>query len=67
MKNKDKKVELEEKLKKYESRLAKKKLGWGEATRTGSGHSYTDQLRDDCNALELVINSIKKELELLEK
>ena len=57
--------ELEEKLEKYEKNLTKKNLGWGQVGRTGSGHSFSDQLRDDTNALELIINSINKEIESL--
>lgn len=67
-KSKDVKIkELEKKLKNYEKKLAKKRLGWGEASRTGSGHSFTDQLRDDTNALELIINSIQEEIKILQK
>lgn len=57
--------ELQEKLKKYEDKLANKKLGYGEVVRTRFGDSYDDQLRDDTNALELIINSIKDELKSL--
>lgn len=59
--------ELTQKLKKYEKKLAEKKLGYGQVGRTGSGHSYSDQLRDDVNAIELLINSIKTEIESLKK
>ena len=58
---------LEEKLKKYEEQLTEKGLGYGEVGRTGSGDSYSDQLRDDTNALELIINSIKEEIKVLKK
>ena len=58
----DKVKELEEKLKKYEARLAEKRKGYGEVARTRFGDSYEDQLRDDTNALEAIINSIKEEL-----
>ncbi|OGM15512.1 hypothetical protein A2985_02280 [Candidatus Woesebacteria bacterium RIFCSPLOWO2_01_FULL_43_11] len=65
---KEKKIkELEEKLEKYSEKLAKKKLGYGDVVRTRFGDSYSDQLRDDTNALELVINSIKEELDALNK
>lgn len=64
--NKKEKIKLlEEKLAKYETKLAEKRLGYGEVTRTRFGDSYEDQLRDDTNALELVINSIKEELKSL--
>lgn len=56
---------FEEKLAKYEKKLAEKKLGYGEAERTGSGDSYTDQLRDDTNALQTMINSTKEVIESL--
>jgi|GEM_PF-5078781 len=65
MKSREKIKELKEKLEKYEKKLAKKKLGYGEIGRSGSGHSYSDQLRDDCNALEVVITSIKEEIKEL--
>lgn len=65
--NKKKIKELEEKLEKYEKKLAEKKLGYGEVTRTGSGDSYSDQLRDDTNALQVVINSTKKVIEGLKE
>lgn len=58
---------LEEKLGKYESKLAEKRLGYGEVTRTRFGDSYEDQLRDDTNAFEAVINSIKEELKVLKQ
>ena len=64
---KEKIKELEEKLKKYEKKLAEKKLGYGEVTRTGSGDSYSDQLRDDTNALQGIINSTKEVIESLKK
>ena len=68
MQNKKEKIEeLKQKLKKYEKKLAEKKLGYGQVGRTGSGHSYSDQLRDDINAIELLINSIKAEIETLKK
>jgi len=57
--------DLKEKLKKYEAKLARTKKGYGEAGRTGSGDSYTDQLRDDTNAYELLIKSIKEEIKTL--
>jgi hypothetical protein len=63
--NRQKIQELEEKLKKYEAKLAEKRLGFGEVARTRFGDSYSDQLRDDTNALEAIINSIKNELEAL--
>jgi hypothetical protein len=56
---------LEKKLRTYEGKLAKKRLGYGQAGRTGSGDSYSDQLRDDTNVLEGIIISIKKEIESL--
>lgn len=56
---------LEAKLKKYEDKLAKKRLGYGEVVRTRFGDSYEDQLRDDINALELIINSLKQEIRSL--
>jgi len=57
--------ELEEKLKKYEKKLADRRLGYGEVVRTRFGDSYEDQLRDDVNALESLVRAIKEELELL--
>ena len=66
--SKDEKIILlEKKLKKFELRLAKKRLGYGEVIRTGSGDSYTDQLRDDTNVLEGIIRSIKDEIENINK
>lgn len=66
MKNKEEKInELELKLKKYQDKLAQKRLGYGDVVRTRFGDSYEDQLRDDTNALELVINSIKTEIKTL--
>ena len=65
--NKKKIKELEKKLAKYEKKLAEKKLGYGEAERTGSGDSYTDQLRDDTNAIQAMINSTKEVIESLKK
>ena len=62
---KEKINELKDKLKKYQDKLAEKRLGYGEVVRTRFGDSYEDQLRDDTNALELVINSIKEELRTL--
>ncbi|OGM18100.1 hypothetical protein A2685_02930 [Candidatus Woesebacteria bacterium RIFCSPHIGHO2_01_FULL_37_10] len=59
--------ELEKKLIKYKEKLAQKKLGYGEVGRTGSGDSYSDQLRDDTNALEGIIQSIKEEIISLTK
>ncbi len=59
--------ELEEKLEKYKKKLAKRRKGYGEVTRTGSGDSFTDQLRDDTNTLTAFIESIKAELESLRK
>lgn len=56
---------LEKKLAKYERKLAEKRLGYGEVGRTGSGDSFSDQLRDDTNALEGIINSIKEEIKSL--
>jgi len=64
---KEKIKELEEKLKKYEKRLAEKKLGYGEVARTRFGDSYSDQLRDDTNALRGIIDSTKKAIESLKK
>lgn len=63
----DKIKELEEKLKKYENKLAEKRKGYGDVTRTRFGDSYEDQLRDDTNALEAIINSIKEELMVIKK
>lgn len=60
-------IELEQKLAKYEKKLVDRKLGYGEVTRTGSGDSYTDQLRDDTNALQGIINSTKEAIESLKK
>jgi hypothetical protein len=65
--NKEKIKELEEKLKKYEKKLVEKRLGYGEVVRTRFGDSYEDQLRDDINALEGFINSIKEEMEMLKR
>jgi hypothetical protein len=56
---------LEEKLKRYQAKLAEKRLGFGDVVRTRFGDSYEDQLRDDTNALEAIINSIKEELKTL--
>lgn len=56
---------LKDKLKKYQEKLAEKRLGYGDVVRTRFGDSYEDQLRDDTNALESVINSIKDELRVL--
>ncbi len=68
IKEKEKRIaELEEKLKKYEKKLAEKRLGYGEVVRTRYGDSYSDQLRDDTNALEAIIQSIKEEIKSLEK
>jgi len=58
--------ELERKLEKYEEKLAKKRLGFGEVTRTRFGDSYEDQLRDDTNVLEGIIKSIENEIDTLE-
>jgi hypothetical protein len=58
---------LENKLKKFELRLAEKRLGYGEVVRTRFGDSYEDQLRDDTNVLEGIIKSIKEEMESLKK
>jgi len=57
--------ELEEKLKKYEKKLADRRLGYGEVVRTRFGDSYEDQLRDDVNAMESLVRAIKDEIELL--
>jgi hypothetical protein len=65
--NEEKIKELEKKLEKYEKKLADRKLGYGEVTRTGSGDSYSDQLRDDTNALQGIINSTKAAIESLKK
>ena len=65
--NKKKIKELEGKLAKYEKKLVEKKLGYGKVTRTGSGDSYSDQLRDDTNALQVVINSTKDLIESLKE
>ncbi len=59
--------ELEEKLKKYQEKLAKRSLAYGETGRTGSGDSFSDQLRDDTNVLKGVIDSIKEEIKNLNK
>lgn len=65
---KEKKIkELEEKLEKYKKKLTERRKGYGEVTRTGSGDSYTDQLRDDTNTLTAFIQSIKAELESFKK
>lgn len=53
---------LEAKLDKYEKKLAKKRLGYGEVVRTRFGDSYQEQLDADTNALEGMIHSIKEEL-----
>ncbi len=66
MKKVEKIKALKAKLKKYEKKLAEKRLGYGEVVRTRFGDSYEDQLRDDVNALESLIRSIKDEIELLE-
>jgi len=58
---------LEEKLTRYEKKLANRKLGYGEVTRTGSGDSYSDQLRDDTNTLQAMINTTKEAIESLKK
>ena len=63
----EKLIELEEKLTRYEKKLENKKLGFGEVVRTRFGDSYADQLRDDVNALELIINSTKEAIKSLEK
>jgi len=65
MKKVEKIKELKEKLKKYEKKLADKRLGYGEVVRTRFGDSYEDQLRDDVNALESLVRAIKEEIELL--
>ena len=66
--NKEEKIkELELKLGKYQDKLAKRRMGYGDVTRTGSGDSYSDQLRDDTNLLQGIINSIEEEIELLKK
>ena len=57
--------ELEEKLKKWEKKLADRRLGYGEVVRTRFGDSYEDQLRDDVNAMESLVRAIKDEIELL--
>ncbi len=68
MKSKEKKTkELEKKLKKYKRKLVERSKGYGQVTRTGSGDSYTDQLRDDTNTLTAFIASIEAELESLKK
>lgn len=59
--------ELEKKLKRYEKKLAERKLGYGEVVRTRFGDSYSDQLRDDTNALEGLILSIKEEINQLKQ
>ena len=66
-KNGEKIKELEEKLKRYQGKLAKRNLAYGEVGRTGSGDSFSDQLRDDANVLKGVIDSIKEEIEVLKK
>lgn len=63
----DKIKQLEEKIKKYETRLREKSLGYGEVVRTGYGDSYEDQLRDDTNTYRSIIQSIKEEIKLLKK
>ncbi|OGM21149.1 hypothetical protein A2863_01315 [Candidatus Woesebacteria bacterium RIFCSPHIGHO2_01_FULL_38_9b] len=66
MKSKAGKIKiLNKKLKKYEAKLAEKKLGYGQVVRTRFGDSYEDQLRDDTNTLEDFIRSIKEELRVL--
>jgi hypothetical protein len=66
--DKKKKIrQLEEKLKKYEKKLADKRLGYGEVVRTRFGDSYQEQLDVDTNALEGLILSIKEELASLKK
>jgi hypothetical protein len=68
MENKGEKIkELKAKLAKYEKKLAEKRKGYGNVVRTRFGDSYEDQLRDDTNALELLVNSIKAEIEVLKK
>jgi hypothetical protein len=66
--NRDEKIKiLEEKLKGYEEKLAKKSLGFGDVVRTRFGDSYEDQLRDETNVLRGMISSIKEEIESLKK
>lgn len=59
--------ELKVKLQKYENKLAERRKAWGEVVRTRFGDSFEDQVRDDTNALELLINSIKEEIKNLIK
>jgi len=69
-KNKNRKLEIKElteKLERYEKKLAERRLGYGEVVRTRFGDSYSDQLRDDTNALEAIIHSIKEEVDMLKK
>ncbi len=58
---------LEDKLKKYELKLAKKSLGYSDVVRTRFGDSYEDQLRDDTSVLRGIISSIKEEIKSLQK
>lgn len=67
MKNGEKVKTLEEKLKVYEAKLAKKSLGYGDVVRTRFGDSYEDQLRDETNVLRDLIDSIKEEISSLKK
>ncbi len=67
MQSENKISELQLKLKKYQNKLKERKLGYGEVVRTRFGDSYEDQLRDDTNALELIINSIEEEIKTLIK
>lgn len=65
--NEEKIEGLEKKLAKYEKKLENKKLGFGDVVRTRFGDSYSDQLRDDVNALELIINSTKEAIKSLKE
>lgn len=60
-------IELEKKLEKYKKKLAVRRKGYGEVTRTRFGDSFEDQLRDDTNILTAFIESIEVELEGLRK
>lgn len=63
MTGKEEKIKaLELKLKKYQDKLSKKSLGYGDVVRTRYGDSYEDQLRDDTNVLRGIIDSIKEEI-----
>lgn len=61
-----KRKDLQDKLNHYEAKLAEKRKGYGDVVRTRFGDSYEDQLRDDTNALEQLIRTIKEEIESLQ-